>query len=219
MNSKKFSQLVFLTAGLLQSSTLLAVPVSDLQAPQLLSISLESNSIDASSGAVTQHVTVHATDNLSGLSWGNALYSNTDSIGVARNFIASLASYNLTSGTALDGIYDASFTIPQYAASGVYKLNYISLSDNAGNNSGIGSWTPGAFDYLGAGNSFQITSAGDLLAPQLLSISLGSNSIDASAGAVTQHVTVHATDNLSGLSWGNALFSLKFLPKKSEFLL
>ena len=173
---------------------------TDTLPPQLISLTLGNTSIDASGGSVTQHIQARITDNLSGVNYGNAFYNFYDN-GAYKTFAASFGDYNRVSGTSLDGIYDTTLTIPQYAAQGTYNLSF-STSDKASNYTTLYS-----LDYLGAAKSLSVTSPGDTSAPQLVSLILGNTSIDASGGSVTQHIQARITDNLSGVNYGNAFYN------------
>jgi hypothetical protein len=184
------------------STSLQVTSVGDTSSPLLRDLKLGSATIDASQGSVTEHVTARITDDLSGLSYAGATFSAYQD-GVYRSFYASFSDYNRISGTARDGIYDTTMTIPQYAAQGTYTLSAY-VSDAAGNSSSL---STSDLSQLGASTSLQVTSVGDTSSPLLRALTLGSATIDASQGSVTEHVTARITDDLSGLSYAGATFS------------
>jgi RTX calcium-binding nonapeptide repeat (4 copies) len=165
----------------------------DSTPPVLESLTLSTDQIDTSQGPATIHVTAHITDDLSGLrqavmrfgevTQGNAVFS---------------ADFR-TSGTAQDGIYEFTTTVPRYTRQGTFHLavylvdaqnNYQLLSSDALAAAGL----PSAVEQVGPG---------DVAAPELRSISLDAPaSVDTSTGTRTVYANLHITDDLAGLMYG-----------------
>ena len=146
--------IIAFTAIAVAGSSAALAQTSDTSPPQLVSLSLGSNSIDASTGAVTIPISARITDSLSGL---NYLYASYTSIveGVYRSFTSYFADYNRVSGTNSDGIYQTDLVIPQYAAQGTYDLS-IGGSDKASNYFNV---SGAAVNYLGTANRINVSSA------------------------------------------------------------
>ncbi len=176
---------------------------SDTRAPSLASISLSSNSLDIGAGQTSLFVTAHLTDNLSGLFDGT--YANGGGGSPPQIWFISPSEQTVwgifdilhpLSGDRLDGYYQARITLDSAAEAGVWKVQNVFLSDEAGNNQ---SFTPTNSPAL-SGLSFTVAnSRSDTTPPSLASISLSSNSLDLGAGQTSLFVTAHLTDNLSGL--------------------
>src|SRR5437763_354948 len=88
---------------------------SDTTAPQLVSVDFTPNSVDVSSASQVVTLTAHLTDNNTGLNYASFNFyspSTNQSVGVG------VGSGNRISGTAQDGIYQATVTIPKSSESG-----------------------------------------------------------------------------------------------------
>jgi hypothetical protein len=194
--------LVCLSSSMLAAGHAAAGPISDIYAPTFQALDISNPSVDVSQASLAQRITARISDDLSGLSYAGATFSSyTD--GVYRAFYANFGSYNRISGTAQDGIYETTLTIPRYAAEGTYSLSAY-LSDAAGNSKSL---STSDLAYLGGATAIQVTSPGDTISPTLREFTLGASTVDASMGSVTQRITARITDALSGLSYAGATFS------------
>jgi hypothetical protein len=181
----------------------------DVKAPQLRSLAIEPATIDTSLEARTIIVKAHITDDESGVIDGNgsAVYSFsrvffTGPEGSGAELYAEFRpglndpDRNLVSGTPRDGYYEVPVTLPRYAASGRWRINYVSLEDEATNHRYI--WRddlqekgfPTGFDQVGPGDS---------TVPDLSSISLTPSVVDTSQESATIVVSAEITDDLSGV--------------------
>lgn len=101
----------------------------DITPPNLVSVSLSDTLLDVENGEVTFTVTLHVTDDVSGVD------------AILRPFIGfegprgqSVYGYfDRVSGDALDGTYSKTFSISPVAASGTWAFSYLSLYDEASN--------------------------------------------------------------------------------------
>ena len=100
--------------------------VGDSSPPVLVSSSFAPLSVDTSSGPVSVTVTAHITDDFSGA--GLALWQ----LHGPNDAFVNASSYVLVSGTALDGVWSATATLPRYAPSGSWTQMF-ELKDMAGN--------------------------------------------------------------------------------------
>ena len=110
------------------------VAPGDENPPTVVSVAITPPSIDTSASAATVTATVHVTDDLSGLT-------------TTEGFAEPWMSYQLfflspsqqmvegrlrfVSGTARDALYEATVTVPRYSEQGTWRLNQISVRDNA----------------------------------------------------------------------------------------
>ena len=174
----------------------------DLLAPRLVSLSMSRSTIDTSSGSQEITVTVHLVDDLVGVADGG--YTSSPSqmeFGNSGQRVSAIfGPSELVSGTATDGVYRSSITLPFGAAHGNWVSGGIMLVDQVGNTTYVNS-----SQLLAAGfpASFTQTGAGDTQAPTLVSLNLSRTRVDTSTVAQTIDVTVHLADNMVGISDGS----------------
>ena len=170
-------------------------PASDKTAPTITSLALAPTSIDTSDAARTIKATVRVTDNLAGFSYGSVNFRSPSG---RQSAYASFSSWNKTSGTDLDGTYESTMTVNRYAEPGTWKVDSVSLSDQASNSRYMN-----AADFAATGqpNSFQQTgTVADLAAPTISDVTVSPASIDTSASSQTVKVSARLTDELAGVS-------------------
>jgi hypothetical protein len=144
-------------------------------------------------------VTAHILDDLS----GNAGAGYTSSPSQIRfvspsgqqSVWAMLAGYNRVSGTATDGNYEYSMTVPRFSEQGTWHADYLMLVDQVGNTR-----TLRAADLTAKGfpTTFAVSGSSDTTAPTLADFSFTPNSVDTSTGAQTITVSAHILDDLAG---------------------
>jgi hypothetical protein len=166
---------------------------SDTQPPQLLGI--EFNPPQINDGAETM-ILITATDDLSGI----------------RNISGSVSS---PTGKALQGFaaqreapesnrYTARIAVPKDAEQGMWRVNFLSLTDNAGNTNNV------AQGWNGVGATFRVVSSHpDSTPPSLRSVYLEKRSMN---GGEKNTVFVQATDDSSGVAIVSGVFQS---PKKT----
>jgi len=106
---------------------------SDNTAPTLVSLDFSADSGDLAAGPFTSIVTAHVTDSQSGyagfcIDFGSPQFPNS-----AGGASACLFPAQRISGTAQDGVYQATLTIPQNASPGRYPILQYHLQDDAQN--------------------------------------------------------------------------------------
>ena len=179
---------------------------TDTVAPQLVSFSITPSTVNVSSAAQTVTATMRLTDNLSGVSYGQAYFyspSNNQNVGVG------FGTGNRISGTDLDGTYQSTMSVQRYAEAGDWKLNYIYVADVVGNYRyyyPAGSGQPNIFP---AGTATTLTVQNptpDTTAPEVLSFAFTPNSVDVGLTSRTVTATMRMTDGGSGVSYGQAYF-------------
>lgn len=155
-------------------------PVScgDSAKPVIVSSAL--TSVDTATGAKTVTVTARATDDFSGVKSvqfvlaGPAVYAQ-----VATR----------TAGTALDGTWQATITMPATAPVGTYRLA-VTAVDTAGNSAHVDTNTTVA----------KAPPVADVTKPVVAAWSVSAASVDTSTGPKTETVSARVTDNLSGVN-------------------
>ena len=102
---------------------------SDTTPPQLVSLDFTPKSVDVTSAAQVVTLTMHVTDDISGLNQINVSFAppHTQVIEVFANPATAR-----TSGTANDGVYRVDITIPKGSEAGTWELRNF-LRDQAGN--------------------------------------------------------------------------------------
>ncbi|MGW1801572.1 DUF7743 domain-containing protein, partial [Streptomyces sp. NPDC001984] len=164
-----------------------AIAASDTTAPQLVAFDFTPKQVDVTNGHATVTVTAHITDDASGTVAPYLTFSN-DPTGQSAGF----GQMTLTSGTALDGTYQRTVTIPQGAAPGDWNVSLYPLEDKAGNTGSFG--PPPGFP-----NTLTVTAVGaDTTAPQLVAFDFTPKQVDVTNGHATVTVTAHITDDASG---------------------
>ncbi len=126
-------------------------PASDTSAPQLVSSSVTPTTVDVSSSGRQVTVTARVTDATGAEPPTIVLSSSTTTQS------AGFGSMTMISGTATDGTYSKTVTIPQGAATGNWDVVLYPLSDTAGNS--------GSFQTIGHVNVTS-TAASDTTAPE-----------------------------------------------------
>ena len=171
-----------------------ASAVTDTTAPVLVSFSLTPSSVDTSAAAATITVTARITDDVSGLAnSGNYVlfYSPTGN----RNVQVTFDGTKRISGTALDGVYRTTMTVPRYSEQGTWHMSYGYLTDAVGHQKYLAT---SDFTLAGFPTTFSQTGIGDTTPPVLAGFSISPASVDSSAAAATITLTAHITDDVSG---------------------
>ena len=122
------------TAGF--TTTFTQTGQGDSQAPQAISMTLSKTSIDTAGASATIDVEVRITDNLVGPA-GEGYSSSPSQIrfthSSGQSVDAIFSSEGRTSGTATDGIYRYTMTIPRGAAQGTWTATNFLLVEQIGN--------------------------------------------------------------------------------------
>jgi hypothetical protein len=182
---------VILLAGATASAT-------DTAAPQLVSIAIAPGAVDISTSSQTVTVTLHITDDESGVAYANIFLYNP-----ADHFVVSgyLSDVQRTSGTHLDGIYSVTVTIPRYAQAGTWRIDTL-LRDSAQHERQIG---PGNEPYPVAADAlFTVANTGtmDTAPPSLQAFTVSPALVFTVGSAAQVTATIHCTEDLSGFKYG-----------------
>ena len=173
----------------------------DLAPPELVEFSFNPTSIDVSAGAQTLTLNLRITDALSGFEFGNFLFLSPSGQQVISG------GYNAphrVSGDSLDGLYQASASVPRFSEAGNWRVIQIFLRDSVGNSTVLSE-----ADLLNRGFTTQlhvISNPQDITAPNLTQFGFAPATIDTSTASQSVTLTLRITDDLSGFEFGNFLF-------------
>lgn len=176
---------------------------SDIIPPSLVSINIDAAAVTITGAPVTLTVTAHITDNESGLFDGVFADGSGGSPPQIRfrspsgQFVDGLFDVlNPVGGNRVDGSFEATLTLGNFAEAGTWTVEYLLLADEAGNFTSLYPETSSQLSAL----TFAVTNANsDATPPALASISISDSFIDIDAGERTIIVTARFTDNLAGL--------------------
>jgi hypothetical protein len=105
-------------------------PPADTVPPQVSSLTLSTQSVDVAGGPATVIVTAHATDTAANDAASGVKRIDVDLHG-PRTYAS--VSLSLTSGTAEDGTWQGTQTIPRIGRDGVWKVEFVEAVDAAHN--------------------------------------------------------------------------------------
>ena len=112
---------------------IIALPINlyaqeDTTPPSVLSFSFTPTTVDISTSPQTFTSTMRITDDISGFNW-SSVYFRSPSLGQSV-----VGQFGLISGDELDGMYEASLTIPLFSEAGIWRVSQLIAGDNTGNN-------------------------------------------------------------------------------------
>jgi hypothetical protein len=175
----------------------------DTSAPVLVSLAMTPTTVDTSAGPAVITITTRLTDQSSPSIGGSAPLSRVILTGPGgqQQATAYISQAQRISGTATDGVYRSTLSIPWHSAPGTWSASAV-LVDISGNTR-----TLTTADLNGAGfpSSVSQTGPGDTTPPQLVALGIAPASVDTSLQSATITVSVHAVDDLSGLADGVAM--------------
>jgi hypothetical protein len=157
--------------------------------------------VDVSSSSKTVTVTAHITDDKSGVQHAEVYFSSPSNTQHEFSFFA------LKSGTATDGTYTATITIPKSAEAGTWKLTRVNLLDQANNSVDDGPSYSTSFPS-GTPTDLSVTSTtADTTPPALVSLDFTPKSVDVTNSSQTVIVTAHLTDDNTGVQNATVYFA------------
>jgi hypothetical protein len=170
----------------------------DNEPPLLAGLSFLPTTINTKSSNQTVTVTAHITDNLSGFASGYIDFKSPNGTRFTEK-----ASFTKVSGTETDGTYEAKVTFHQYIAPGPWKVAFVHLADNVGNEVTI---PTRRLQAKGFAETVNVESIEDEAPPVLAGLSLSSSSVNTESSNQTVTVGAHITDDLSGVAAGQITF-------------
>jgi len=177
-------------AGLLFLPAAAFCQVSDTTPPVLVSLAFPA-SVNVTAGAQTVDVTIHATDNLSGVDYANIVFTSP-----SGKQTQNVYAYR-TGGTPLTAVLTTTVTIPQYSEAGAWAVS-LDLYDNAGNDA---HYPTAALTAAKFETTLSVTSIPDTTPPTLTGVTISPASVTVSNGAQIVTVQLDVSDNLSGVSF------------------
>ncbi len=172
----------------------------DTTPPALLELDFTPKTIDVSSGPQTVTATLRVTDNLSGVRGVNVTFarpSGPPNIGTSTQI--------LISGNEIDGVYECMATFPQFIEAGIWRIDFVTLSDAADNEIVL---RESDLITMGFPTELEVASTQeDTTPPALLELDFTPKTIDVSSGPQTVTATLRVTDNLSGVRGVNVTFA------------
>ena len=175
----------------------------DTNAPVLASLAMTPTTVDTSAGPAVITITTRLTDEQSPSIGGTAPLSRIVLTGPGgqQQSTAYISQAQRISGTATDGIYRSSLSIPWHAEPGQWNASAV-LVDISGNTRTL---TTANLAAAGFPSSVAQTGPGDTTAPQLVALGVAPSSVDTSLQPATITVSVHVVDDLSGVADGVAM--------------
>lgn len=174
------------------AASAIGLMAQDTTPPVLVTYSYSPSSADVSSADTVLAGSIQATDNSAGLqSAVLAFYSPSGNRRVDCS--STLGSY---SGTLTAGTFTCAGLIPRYIETGQWRLQFLSISDKAGNTA---TYVRDQLAAMGLPTTLALTGTGDMEAPSLVSYTFTPAAVNLSGSPVTVTGTISAADNLSGL--------------------
>ena len=164
----------------------------DITKPVIHWLTVSPATADVTNGSATFTITMRVTDDWSGVNYVSVSYDGPNTgMGYGTNPV-------LVSGDTLDGTYQATATIPQYAPPGAWGL-YIGASDRVGN--GVG-YEPHELKAKGWPWALHVTDANpDATKPVPTGLARSTETVDVRNGPAQITIDVTATDSQSGVQW------------------
>ena len=128
-NRNKVHFLVWVIGFAMLSLSTVQAQQQDLTPPVLVDFAFAPTAVDVSAGSASVTVTLRVTDDITGLGYGDVMFVSPSGHLVGTEF----NSDHRVSGTANDGIYRHTFSIPQFAEAGTWLISYIYLFDQINN--------------------------------------------------------------------------------------
>lgn len=175
---------------------------ADTAPPVLTSFSVSPAAVDVTTGDATVQVTLHLTDDDSGLAYANLFLYNANGAFVNNIFFRDTDVE--PGGNDTDGTYVVDVEVPRYGADGDWKFaaSFTDKNDRESDygDSGLPFPVPGS-------EVLDVTNSGteDIAKPQLVSVGIAPGTVDVTSQDQTITATLHITDDLSGLRSGFAI--------------
>jgi hypothetical protein len=189
----------------------------DTTPPTLLGASFSPSVINTSAGPQSITVTLHLSDSQSGALLSNSskcYYSGLSRVSAAATEPLYLygSNFTLVSGTAQNGVWQATLIMPQYSG-GNWEFSNVCLSDAATNYVSV---TQTQLVAMGINPVLTDTSApADTTPPVLTALSIAPTVVDTSGSSQNVTVTLSAFDDISGAYFGR--FNSYYSYSSAEF--
>ncbi|HEX8103952.1 MAG TPA: calcium-binding protein [Solirubrobacteraceae bacterium] len=163
----------------------------DGTAPVVADFAFAPDTVDTSQAARTITFTVRVTDDLAGAAAVSVELRDPNGVGTAAGELTR------QSGTALDGVYTGTVTLPRYSLQGAWRVSYVYVADAAGNTDFV---SRERLDTAGYPTVVDQTGAGDSTAPTVAGLTLNPASVDTSSAPRDVTFDAHVTDDMAGVA-------------------
>ena len=123
-----------------------AAAQQDVTPPSLVNMSVSATSVNVATGPAPVTVTTQLTDDLSGVQQWLVQFNSPSN----TQFVQVYGTPGLIAGTMLNGTFQGTSQVPQFAEAGIWRATGLSMTDNAGNNTGVNFPLPLSFTVVGA---------------------------------------------------------------------
>jgi Dockerin type I domain/Cohesin domain len=170
----------------------------DTTPPTLAGFSFAPNAVDVTSGPQTVVVSLHVTDNLSGVLSDKAFVNVTfqSPSGEQSQYGSGVS---LPGSMPLNANFQAVVTIPEYSESGDWTVSYVSLSDAVGNTATLNTTALASMFFP---TTLKVTSMPDTTPPTLTSVKIVPSAINVSTGTQAVSLSLSLSDAQSGVAQG-----------------
>jgi general secretion pathway protein D len=168
----------------------------DTTPPSLVGFSFSPSAVNVTSGPQNVTVSLHVTDDLSGVLSSDALvYVTFQSPSGNQNQTTYLSS--LAGSTSLNAQFQGVITIPEFSESGNWTVSDVFLRDAVGNSVNLNATTLASMFFP---TILAVTSVPDTTPPTLTSLSIVPSSINVSHGPQAVTLSLGLTDAQSGVA-------------------
>jgi len=167
----------------------------DNEPPNIVDMNFDPKSVDTSASSQCITFTTHLTDDLSGIYSMQTWFQSPS--GEQSTGFRFWSAEDLISGDTLDGVYVSKVRLPQYSEKGIWKLDYVHISDKVHNNRWL---SQSDIADLGFPTEFEVVSDGDTEPPNVVSFNFDPKHVDTSTSHQDIIFRMGLTDDLSGVA-------------------
>lgn len=183
-----------------------AFAVQDETAPEVIAFNLTPNTVDTADGSATLTLTLTLTDDQAGVciagDCGTYIGSQTQ-FRIQPEKVSSqwldFYDFTLISGNALNGMYTATATLPQYSTDGTWSAYSLTLVDKLGNSATLEKEDLESEFGNGVTDVENNATVYDDDRPEVTALELSPSAINTDAADVEVTLTMTLTDNLAGI--------------------
>jgi hypothetical protein len=181
-------------------------PTSVPGTPAIATFALSPASVDVTKAAKKVTITIIAVDITQDITSMSVAMQSPEIGGVTRSAQANMS---LSDGTARNGTWTGTATIPRWTNDGTWKITQVGMLDAGG---GFAFYFPtgGPWD-MSWPQSFQVTSTHDVRPPTVTAVTLSPTSVNTSAATKRIKATVKVKDDLSGVPSATGVYVIGFV--------
>ncbi len=195
------------TVGLLAAVLAATGPLArgqDVTPPTLTALTLSPNPIDVSARPQTLTITFQATDDLSGVDFSAPNYDYNAAVITSpsgRQNVRCEGHAVAGPTSVLSGTWTCAVTVPEFSEAGAWSISQVEIPDTVGN---VQSYGTTQLKSLGFNTTLTVESTPDTTPPTLLGIAMTPSPVDVSRAAQPVTITLTISDDLSGVTFGEA---------------